>query len=92
MSLAFVWGIHQWLVNSPHKGTVTWKMFPFDDVIIDYQETNMLPECLTKSQSQYSVCSKLSDLIYNMKSSGTLYVSSLLLDRVQIRRSSAGSV
>ena len=27
-SLAFVWGIHHWLVNSPHKGPVTWQMFP----------------------------------------------------------------
>ena len=26
-SLAFVRGIHWWLVNSPHKGPVTWKMF-----------------------------------------------------------------
>ena len=33
-SLAFVWGIHRWLVNSPHKGPVTRKMFPFDDVIM----------------------------------------------------------
>ena len=31
-SLAFVWGIHRWPVNSPHKGPV--KMFPFDDVIM----------------------------------------------------------
>ena len=31
-SLAFVRGIHRWLVNSPHKGSVTRKMFPFDDV------------------------------------------------------------
>ena len=30
----FVSGIHRWLVNSPHKGPVTWKMFPFDDVIM----------------------------------------------------------
>ena len=28
-SLAFVWEIHQWPVNSPHKGPVTRKMFPF---------------------------------------------------------------
>ena len=34
VSLAFVWGIHPWPVNSPHKGPVTRKMFPFDDVII----------------------------------------------------------
>ena len=35
-SLAFVSGIQQWLVNSPQKGTVMWKMFPFDDVIMIY--------------------------------------------------------
>ena len=34
-SLAFVRGIHHWPVNSPHKGPVTRKMFPFDDVIMD---------------------------------------------------------
>ena len=33
-SLAFVWGIHRGPVNSPHKGPVTRKMFPFDDVIM----------------------------------------------------------
>ena len=32
-SLALVLGIHWWLVNSPHKGPVMWKMFPFDDII-----------------------------------------------------------
>ena len=32
--LAFVQGIHRWPVNSPHKGPVTRKMFPFDDVIM----------------------------------------------------------
>ena len=35
-SLAFVLGIHREPVNSPHKGPVTWKMFPFDDVIMRY--------------------------------------------------------
>ena len=39
-SLAFVPGIYQWPVNSPHKGPVTRKMFPFDDVI-------MYSDCLT---------------------------------------------
>ena len=33
-SLAFVRGIHRWPVNSPRKWPVTWKMFPFDDVIM----------------------------------------------------------
>ena len=36
-SLAFVWGIHRWLNNSPHKGPITWKMFPFDNVIMEMQ-------------------------------------------------------
>ena len=33
-SLAFVLGIQRWPVNSLHKGPVTRKMFPFDDVIM----------------------------------------------------------
>ena len=33
-SLAFVPGIHRSPVNSLHKGPVTWRMFPFDDVIL----------------------------------------------------------
>ena len=35
-SLAFVREIHRWPVNSPHKRPVTWKIFPFDDVIKVY--------------------------------------------------------
>ena len=35
-SLAFVWGIHRWPVNSPHKWPVTRKIFPFDDVIMKW--------------------------------------------------------
>ena len=33
-SLAFVSGIHRWPVNSRHKGPVTRKIFPFDDIIM----------------------------------------------------------
>ena len=33
-SLAFMGEIHRRPVNSPHKGPVTWKMFPFDGVIM----------------------------------------------------------
>ena len=36
LSLAFVRGIHRWPVNSPHKGSVTRKIFPFYDVIMIY--------------------------------------------------------
>ena len=35
-SLAFVRGIHQWPVNSPHKGLVTLKIIPFQDDVIMY--------------------------------------------------------
>ena len=35
-SLPFVRGIHRWQVNSPHKGPVTRKMFPIDDVIMSW--------------------------------------------------------
>ena len=40
-SLAFVRGIHRWPVNSPHKGPVTRKMFPFDDVIMNEDIDNL---------------------------------------------------
>ena len=33
-SMVFVWGIHRWPMNSPHKWPVMRKMFPFDDVIM----------------------------------------------------------
>ena len=41
-SLAFVRGIHRGPVNSPHKGPVTWKMFPFDDVIMNGQRHTLV--------------------------------------------------
>ena len=51
-SLAFVRGIHQWPVNCPHKGPVTRKMFPFDDVIMVYCK---LPNLSTWQQVAFSV-------------------------------------
>ena len=39
-SPAFVRGIHQGPVNSPHKGLVTRKMFPFDDVIMEFKQSS----------------------------------------------------
>ena len=41
-SLAFVSGIHRWPVNSPHKGPVTRKMFPFDNVIMNVEHWRLL--------------------------------------------------
>ena len=45
-SLAFVWRIHRWLVNSLNKWPVMQKMFPFDDVI-------MLAEAVTTYGQQH---------------------------------------
>ena len=38
-SLAFVRGIHRWPVNFSHKGPVTRKMFPSDDVFMWWDDT-----------------------------------------------------
>ena len=48
-SLAFVRGIHRWPVDSPHKGPVTRKMLPFDDVIIGRRliYTSYIMKCRT---------------------------------------------
>ena len=46
-SLAFVRGIHRWPVNSPHKGSITGKMFPFDDVIMSWDFFNASEATLT---------------------------------------------
>ena len=43
-SLAFVQGMNQWPVNSPHKGPVTRKMFPFDDVIMSSEDQAHIDE------------------------------------------------
>ena len=40
-SMAFVWGIHRWPVNSPHKWPVMRKMLPFDDVITPNDRTEI---------------------------------------------------
>ena len=49
-SLAFVWGIHRWPVNSPHKWPVTRKIFPFDDVII-YHPTLLCRQSICRSSA-----------------------------------------
>ena len=54
-SLAFVRGIHWWPVNSPHKGPVMRKMFPFDDVI-------MWGICITGLQGIHSCSLAVSQL------------------------------
>ena len=53
-SLAFVRGIHRGPVNSPHKGPVTRKMFPFDDVIMRNQ-TVPLNQVAAASKATYEL-------------------------------------
>ena len=48
-SLAFERGIHQSPVNSPHRGPITQKMFPFDDVIMYCQDAEQCSQSSTTS-------------------------------------------
>ena len=52
-SLAFVRGIHRWPVNFPHKGPVTRKMFPFDDVITNVAEVS--GRCVVKGTANLDI-------------------------------------
>ena len=57
-SLAFVWGIHRWPVNSPHKWPITRKMFPFNDVIMSqYGQCCLNPLASTQCYEEPSFCS-----------------------------------
>ena len=69
-SLAFVWGIHRWAVNSPHKGPVTQEIFPFDDVIMfislaDYSLTlNSLPHVAVSFK--YNIRTYVADNVFRL--------------------------
>ena len=66
-SLAFVRGIHRWPVNSPHKGPVTRKMFPFDDVIVlaDIQCKNTVINILWPKQTKWPTFKKMKFVFLN---------------------------
>ena len=53
-SLAFMRAIHQWTVNSPHKGPVTRKIFSFDDVIIYWCQKQASQLGISNCIPQYS--------------------------------------
>ena len=52
-SLAFVRGIHQGPVNSPHKGPVTRKMFPFDDAIMIIRHIKHKPAIMARATDNW---------------------------------------
>ena len=58
-SLAFVRGIHRWRMNSPHKGPVTRKTFPFNDVIIMIFHSNNFFIQLNSNQSSIAILDAL---------------------------------
>ena len=58
-SLAFAWGIHRSLVNSPHKKPVTRKMFPFDDVIM-----SCIVKLVSRSHVNYVAIKNISTQIW----------------------------
>ena len=50
-------GIHRWSVNSPHKGPVTRKMFPFHHVIMDLAAVDVsFKEISTKIDNGNRIC------------------------------------
>ena len=46
-------GIHRSPVNSPHKGPVTRKMFPFNDVIVDLELLTVVFSILISNFSDF---------------------------------------
>ena len=60
-------GIHRWPVNSPHKGPVTRKMLPFDDVIMKLGVKLAKPNWLTRKLVPFhtGICKVVSDYMYN---------------------------
>ena len=58
-SMAFVRGIHRWLVSSPHKWPVTQKMFPFDDVIFGSSLRGLSHSRLRRHECSPLVANKL---------------------------------
>ena len=63
VSLAFEQGIHRWPMNSLHKGPVTQKMFPFDDVIMGTSFCDMLRLTAAGLHHNIRLCQ---DMVYNI--------------------------
>ena len=79
-SLAFVWGIHRGPVNSPHKWSVTWKMFPFDDVIMIFtlKTPHWLPYKYNIKNSPFWVTKQLCPIDWWSSQRGSAYQCFLL--------------
>ena len=74
-SLAFVRGIHRWPVNSPHKGPVSRKVFPFDDVIMSCDRDNYRSSAWTLGRYQQIQCFHVICLLFCSVLSGFINCS-----------------
>ena len=66
-SLAFARGIHRWWVDSPHKGPVTRKIFPFNDVAMIFEKINSVvtaPYCILHQWRVWYPCKNAKNWIY----------------------------
>ena len=85
-SLGFLQGIHRWPVNSPHKGPVTRKMFPFNGVIMDVTDRRFCTKPLPHLQ-QFSAKIQHTSLEKLIHSQTSQYIlkPSLPLVRTKLR-------
>ena len=66
-SLAFVRGIHRRPVHSPHKGPLTRKMFPFDDVIMNFPLNNSACNGSIQSKCYPRIMGSIRDLCWQIQ-------------------------
>ena len=78
-SLAFVREIHRWPVISPHKGPVTRKMFPSDDVITGFGHTSFMTYSLSCFNAFVTIFNKkLTCLLAKTSNTASLSSSSFM--------------
>ena len=78
-SLAFVQGIHRWSVNSPHKGPVTRKKLPWDDVImVVSQFTRNIPGPAQHNSGDHKILLKVQSMPLTSVTSPVTEIRSLI--------------
>ena len=68
-------GIHRRPVNFPHKGPVTRKMFPFDDVIMETREYSGRIKSYHMASNELAPCYTSAAMILNMQDKQALTFS-----------------
>ena len=65
-SLAFVWGTRRWPLNFPHKGPVTRKIFPFNDVIMLHEAIDSFYSPAASNAASNSIVTRNLSMAYWM--------------------------